>query len=448
MRKLALLLFLFAAPLPGSTRVVLLQFSDYHSHALPFFSEGRPDQGGVARAIGYLKHERRRGALVFSGGDMVNKGSPAWSDKYRCAEWNWFNGIVDAMALGNHDPDYGVDALKSCRARVDYPILSANTADFPPSAIFDAAGGVRIGVFAVAGSDFRTLVRTPGLVFGDPVAAARATVRDLRESEHVDAVVMIGHESTEDDEALARAVPGIDVIFGTHSHLKADFHRIDGTNTWTLSPSQYLTYISRVEMTFDRHKLSGVTGRLVKVDSSMPADKEIAKRVKSMEGELERDPEYAPLFVTVTTLEKPVGVEELAARVVEVMRGSAHADVALSTASSFRQPIAPGRVTIEDLRASLPYDNEIVVATMHGEQLRRIVALSESKKGTDGEAIIAGPKVIDDAREYRVATTDYLANVAAGYRDLFPKSEPTGLHVREEFRKALVAGGAKLNTEK
>ncbi len=438
MRKLALILLLAATPALARTRVVLLQFSDYHSHALPFYSEGKPNQGGIARAIGYLEREHRKGALIFSGGDMINKGSPAWSDKYRCTEWPWFNGIVDAMALGNHDPDYGADFLTACRDQLDYPVLSANTSDYPASAILDVKG-LRIGVFAVAGSDFTTLVRTPGFTFGDRIAAARETVRHLRDREHVDAVVLIGHESTEDDEVLARAVPGIDLIFGSHSHRKAELHRIEGTSTWSISPFQYLTYISRVEMTFIRHRLTGVTGRLVRVDASMPVDRRIAERVASMQRTLESDPEYAPLFAIVRTLRVPVSVDELGARVVELMRRSARADFALSTASSFRQPLPPGRITVEDLRASLPYDNEIVVATIRGDQVKRLIAVSESKRGTDNQAFIAGPHEIEEGREYRVATTDFLANVAAGYREYFPNAQHTGLHVREELRKALSA---------
>lgn len=438
MRRLLFLLvaFLFALPLSARTRVVLLQFSDYHSHALPFYSEGRADQGGIARAIGYLSREHRKGALVFSGGDMINKGSPAWSDKYGCAEWAWFGGIVDAMALGNHDPDYGMDAFRGCREQLDYPILSANTEGFPASSIF-RAGSLRIGVLAVAGSDFPTLVKTPGFLFSDRIAAAKRTVSDLRERDRVDAVVVIGHESTEDDVALARAVPGIDLIFGSHSHRKEVLHRIEGTATWTISPSQYLTYISRVEMTFDGKKLTEVTGRLVPVDAALAIDKPTAERVAAMEHDLEADPEYAALFKTVTTLKEAMPVEELATRVVEVMRKAANADVALSTASSFRQPLPPGRVTLEDLRASLPYDNEIVVAEIRGDVLRRLLATSESKRGSDNVAFVSAPKEIADDHVYRIATTDFLANVAAGYRDFFKGAQRTGLRVRDEFRKSL-----------
>src|SRR5215212_5526609 len=207
-----LLALLLALPLAADTTVTLLHFSDYHSHALPFYTDDG-ELGGIARAVGYLRQQKRAGALVFSGGDMVNKGAPAWSDQYRCAEWPWLNGIVSAMAFGNHEPDYGREDFERCRVKLAYPVLSANTPGFKPYAVVKTKG-IRIGVFAVAGSDFTKLVK--GYTFGDPVAAARTTVAALRDKERVDIVVMIGHEATEDDYALARAVPGIDLIFGSH----------------------------------------------------------------------------------------------------------------------------------------------------------------------------------------------------------------------------------------
>ena len=58
---------------------------------------------------------------------MINQGSPSWSDKYRCAEWPWLNGIVDAMALGNHDFDYGVNVFN------DHPTPLPPDTNVPPS---------------------------------------------------------------------------------------------------------------------------------------------------------------------------------------------------------------------------------------------------------------------------------------------------------------------------
>jgi 5'-nucleotidase len=432
------LLFVCAAAQARTTRITLLHFSDYHSHALPFYSEGREGEGGIARAIAYLRAQKQQGALVFSGGDMMNKGSPAWSDKYRCAEWPWFNGVIDAMAFGNHDPDYGLGELEGCLQAIRYPVLSANTNGFTGTRVF-VVHGIRVGVFAVAGSDFKTLVKEPVFHFSDPVAAARDAVRDLREKQQADVVVMIGHEQLDDDFALARAVPGIDLIFGTHSHLKRQLSRIEGTGTWFISPFQYLTYISRVVLTFDEHKLTGVSGRLIRVDKRMPADKTIARRVAAMERELERDPAYSPLFATIATLSAPLPVDALAQRTVEVMRDAARADVALSTASSFRQDLPRGRVTLEALRAAMPYDNEILVYTLRGDAVGKLLAYGKSRQGSDSFAIVAAPNAIDPARMYRVATTDYLARTAPGYRDFFaglPPETPQ-LHVRDEVRKRL-----------
>jgi 5'-nucleotidase / UDP-sugar diphosphatase len=431
-RPLLVTALLLAAIPAHATTVTLLHFSDYHSHALPFYSEGREEQGGIANALHDLRRHKRRGALVFSGGDMMNKGAPAWSDRYRCAEWPWFNGIVDAMAFGNHDADYGYADFVRCRDLVRYPILSANTEGFRPYVVLKARG-LRIGVFAVAGSDFPQLVKVPELRFTDPVAAARETVRRLREVERADAVVLIGHQHAESDFALARAVPGIDLIFGSHSHLKQELTRIDGTSTWFISPYQYLTYFSEVEMTFQKRELVSVRGRLVRVDAKRRPDRPTLRKVSAMDRDLRNDPRYRDLFIPFTALDSPMSVDALGRYAVDLMREVTKSDVAISTASSFRQPLPPGAIDGEILRAALPYDNEIVVAELTPEKLGRLIALSG---GADPSFVSGEP---GSAALVRVATTDYLARVAAGYREVFEGVEirPTGLRVREEIRRKL-----------
>ncbi|HEU4521981.1 MAG TPA: bifunctional UDP-sugar hydrolase/5'-nucleotidase [Thermoanaerobaculia bacterium] len=422
-----------------ATTVTLLHFSDYHSHALPFYSEEGSDRGGFARAIGYLGRHKQDGALVFSGGDMMNKGAPAWSDRYRCAEWKWLNGIVDAMAFGNHEADYGYADFARCRDASSFPVLSANTAGFPPSTVLET-DGLRIGVFAVAGPDFPSLVRVPELRFGDPVAAARETVRALREDAKVDVVVLIGHEHGADDFELARAVPGIDLIFGTHSHLRQELTQIPGTKTWFISSGQYLTWISRVEMTFEEGALSQVRGRLIPVDSRMRANRTIAARLDAMQKDLVRDPSYRDLFVRQATLPAAMPADRLGQLAVDLMREAADADLAISTRSSFRKPLPPGPIDMETLQGALPYDNEIVVAELPGRRVRELLQYASTRDG-DSASYTSGSA---DGERVRVATTDYLALVASGYRDFFAGATVTrtGVRVREQVRKHLAAGAA------
>ena len=413
--------------------ITLLHFSDYHSHAIPFYAEGDPDRGGIARTTGYLAREKRDGALVFNGGDMLNKGAPAWSDHYGCVEWTWLNGVVDAMAFGNHDADYGYAEFAKCREKVTFPILSANTAGFRPYAVFETQGR-KIGVFAVAGPDFRSLVRVPELRFGDSMAAARETVRALRQKEKVDFVVMIGHQHAGDDYALARAVPGIDLIFGSHSHVEQELTQIPETETWFISSGQYLTWISRVELRFENDQIR-VNGQLVAVDAALPGDAEIEKQVASLQSELEQHPDYQHLFVPFASLESSVSIPRLGQLAVDLMRTATNADLALSAASSFRLPLPAGPLHLEMLRNAMPYDNEVVVAELPARKGRQLLAFVGMQKG-DASAFISGA-VADGP--VRVATTDYLAMVAAGYRDFFADVDVTrtGVRVRNEVRKHL-----------
>ncbi|MEA2489253.1 MAG: 5-nucleotidase / UDP-sugar diphosphatase [Acidobacteriota bacterium] len=435
MHRLALVVVLLVAlPLTAETTVTLLHFSDYHSHALPYYAGEEGERGGLARAIAYLRGEKERGALVFSGGDMINKGSPAWSDKYGCAEWPWLNGIVNAMAFGNHDADYGVAVFEKCRDAVEYPVLSANTRGFRQYVIFDI-GSTLIGVFAVAGKDFPSLVKSEGLEFTDPVQAARETVARLR-SEGVDAVVMIGHEQAEDDAALARAVPGIDLIFGSHSHLRRELTQIEGTKTWFISPGQYLEAISRVELTVGDHAVTHVRGELIPVTSHLAEDGSIGRKIRRMQRQLAKDSTYAPLFQDVARLPEPLPLPRLAERTLQAMRDATKSDIAFSTISSFRQALPSGNITAEQLRAALPYDNEIIVSEMTGAAVQRILDENSHRKGSDSELYLSLPGPLDPSRTYRVATTDYLAHVA--YRDLFPGTKTSsGLRVRSELQKAI-----------
>ncbi|PYQ53319.1 MAG: bifunctional metallophosphatase/5'-nucleotidase [Acidobacteria bacterium] len=461
----AVVLFL-AASVPAAaarTTVHIVAFSDYHSHALPFVSEGRADQGGIARAVAYLKEARRRpSTVVVSGGDMVNRGSPLWSDVYGCVEWRWLAGLVDVTALGNHDVDYGWDALSACRAAARAPILAANLVDSSGRAILTTdgrpyvvktVGGVRIGFFALGGPDLARLVRPENLPAGahwlEPIAVAREIVSSLRDKEKVDAVVFIGHQAREDDEAMARAVPGIDLILGTHSHFKGALTTIPGTRVAFVSPYQYLTYVSDMTLEFDGGRLRRVSGGLVPMDSRRTPDPTVAADVARLQGELvaAHPDRFRVVGRTasglsdegVSTGESPIGNWA-----TEVLRRAAGAQAFVATASGFRGGLPAGEVTLEDFYAAIPYTNKVVVAELTGRQVLDLLAASVARTGSDGFCQQSGlryrvergrpadVRILENPAQpekgfasvvpdgvYRIATPDYQARIAAGYKDLF-----------------------------
>ncbi|HEY3231052.1 MAG TPA: 5'-nucleotidase C-terminal domain-containing protein [Roseiflexaceae bacterium] len=496
MKKLRLLvlmplLLLAVAPTPAqqTATVTLLHFSDYHSHAVPFYSEGQAGTAGIGRLIAYLQpYAKDPNSLIFRGGEMMNMGTPAWSDKYRCAEWPWFNGIVDAMALGNHDSDYGPELFAECRAKIDYPIVSSNTLDKDGRPLFQydgktykvfKVGDVKIGVFALAGADFERLI-TPalrpavGATFGDRVATTRQVVAALRDQEHVNTVVLIGHALREDDIALAQAVPGIDIIFGTHSHRKEDLFKIPGTNTWMISPFQYATYVSKLQLQFTGGALSGVTGGLVRMGGDLLPEPRIVNLVSQMQADLQADAQYASLYqpigsatVELSTEGQFKGEALLGNFVMDIFREAARSNMALATASGFREPIPPGTITEEGFRTAMPYKNRVLVYTMTGAQIQKLLDYSVSRSGSDFFSQVSGVRFridgdqaagiqilkdptnpsagyvpLDPAASYSVATSDFQGKVAGGYKDIFAQAgfRDTGIaDIRDEVRAYIKA---------
>ncbi len=455
---------------PQSATIDLYHFSDYHSHALPAFAEGEANRGGIAQLIGLLKSAKADNpdALIFSGGDMMNLNNPIWSDLYTCTEWSWFNGLLDGMALGNHELDYGPAHFTACANSIVYPILSSGliysetvTAVLPEYWVYPVAGA-RVGVFAVAGEDYPRIVQPDLLPAGtrwrtgaEKLARVAEIVDLLQHEEDADIIISIGHQSRAEDEAMAQSVPGIDLILGTHSHLKVPLTQIEGTETYYISPFQYLGYVSHVELQVVAGELVDVAGELIAINATTPADALLAAKVASMQATLEeRHPERFEVLGEAATLidnsDINLGETGIGNFVTDLAREAVEAHLFLSTSSSFRAALPPGPITREDYLTALPYANTIVTAEMTGAELAQLLALSASKRGSDAFSQISGVRftlkssdnsisdieVIDDPSDpaaiysaidpeatYRVATTNFQALIAADYKELFAAAE-------------------------
>ena len=458
--------------------VRLVHFADYHAHAVPFYSEGHPDTAGVARLIAYLRAVRPE-AVVTNGGDMFNVGSPAWSDRYRGIEWPWFNGLVDMMAFGNHDSDYGVDVFERCRESLDHPVLCANLVDPRGRAVLTAGDrpylvhevdGIRLGLLAAAGPDVGALVPASAR----PVAGARFTDRTpiveelvtrMRREDRVDATILVGHGLCEDDMALARAVPGLDVVLGTHSHRRQELTTIPGTDTVMISPFQYATYVADLRLAFVGGALVDVTGGLVPMTPDRPEAHDVAARVDTLRADLVADATYAHLQEeighapqAIRTDGQDVGESELGNLVADVVRSATGSDVALVGTSAIREPLAPGAIHVGDVLSALPYENQVLVYRTTGRVLQQLLDASVAHRGTNYHAQVSGLRfaesggqashvlvatrdgddvwrTLDPEGAYDVAINDFLGEQVPRYREALAgqPARRAGLEVRESL---------------
>ncbi|MBW3622083.1 MAG: metallophosphoesterase [Armatimonadetes bacterium] len=200
--------------------VTLLQTSDLHGKLPP----------ESAARLASLKAEAGVDFLVDSG-DVVGAGNLG----YRPHEpvWETFNPLgYTAMAVGNRDAHLWRSVFEKKVAPAACPVLCANLevrAGRNPTRshlIRETAEGVRVAFF---GLTVPMITREMGsrhlsdLLFHPPRDVAKEWVPRLRKE--ADLVVLLSHLGLREDHRLAKAVPGIDLILGGHSHI--ELHRPD-----------------------------------------------------------------------------------------------------------------------------------------------------------------------------------------------------------------------------
>lgn len=268
---LVTLFILSQTSLTAQEKLVILHTNDTHSRieALPPTDRSAPDLGGVVRRATYVNQvrEENKHVLLFDSGDFL-QGTPYF---------NLFKGEVevkamnimhyDAVTLGNHEFDYGLDVLEKVARLASFPILSSNY-DFSDTSLAGLIkpylilkkGKIRIGVFAlniqpkglIASSNYA------GMKYKDPVKTANEMASKLRQELKCDLVVCLSHLGYEADLKLAESTRQIDLIIGGHSHtyLKEPVERINLDNK---PVSIYQTngrgaYVGRLDLTLEQLK--------------------------------------------------------------------------------------------------------------------------------------------------------------------------------------------------
>ncbi|HXI56792.1 MAG TPA: 5'-nucleotidase C-terminal domain-containing protein, partial [Polyangia bacterium] len=185
----------------------------------------------------------------------------------------------DATTIGNHELDWtprGLAGLLSAAATNNslIPILSSNmhfsddpadTGDDDLKAVVGAThaiqpklvktyGTLKVGFFGLLGADAVQVTPQSAPLKFDPIAtAAAAMVKELRETDQVDLVVALSHSGIGankmgEDQALAAAVPGIDIIISGHTHEKLEQPAIVN-GTVIVTAGSYGQYLGQLEVT-------------------------------------------------------------------------------------------------------------------------------------------------------------------------------------------------------
>lgn len=221
--------------------IVILYTNDTHSRIDPFPKNARQfaGLGGIAKRSSLVNKIRleEEHVLLLDAGDVF-QGTP-WFNVYGGkVDFEMMSEMgYDAMAIGNHEFDLGLEGFAETAELADFPFLCANYATrntelepFVERQLIKEMGGFKIGIFGL-GIQLEGVV-DPGLYgdvrFRDPVINAKRSAQNLRDFHLCDYVICLSHlgfqyDSNQiDDVALAQTVPGIDLIIGGHTHTFLD----------------------------------------------------------------------------------------------------------------------------------------------------------------------------------------------------------------------------------
>ncbi len=327
MRSLTSLIVIFvllsSLPARAQTALTILHTSEHHGTIQPIDQGAFTGQGGVERRATLIKQIRKEveHLLVVDSGDLLM--GTAMSSIYRgeadIAAMNLMG--YDAVAVGNHDFDFGTRHLKGLHKAATFPFLCSNVRPQEPDTckryVIKTLGTLRIGLIALIGKRNYpdTFNRTVVLevAFQDPIAAAKKAAEELRD--RVDLLVAITHQDTEEDLALAKAVPALDVIIGGHTE------GFDGlVPQGTTAPVEGRVELAGVGPVFVKtHRQGRTLGRLdlvihdktimvaearnLPVTSTVPSDPEVAKLVQEYAQRLGR--KTTPLIDKATQTDNP-----------------------------------------------------------------------------------------------------------------------------------------------
>lgn len=330
------------------TNVTTILFThDLHSHFLPQSTAEGGESGGYARLKTVIDGERAMNpdALLVDGGDFSIGSLIQTLYTTQAAELRTMGAMgYDAVTIGNHEFDHKgtgfAEMLNSAKAAQQAAVelllvdarpledmdayrerfgpvtpvlptlLEANYAPaddnqdraFIRSAMEDYGvtdcmtlerGGVTYGLFGLVGVDSDECAPTSGFTRTDAAKAAKRCVETLK-GEGAEIIVCLSHSGTGDslasseDEELAKAVDGIDVIVSGHTHSTLA-EPLVVNDTYIVSSGPYCQNLGSLTFSWDDGGEKRLLDyRLIPIDETVAENPEIAGLVeqwKDMVGE-------------------------------------------------------------------------------------------------------------------------------------------------------------------
>ncbi|KQT43205.1 multifunctional 2',3'-cyclic-nucleotide 2'-phosphodiesterase/5'-nucleotidase/3'-nucleotidase [Aureimonas sp. Leaf454] len=472
------------SPAGAEDRLTILHTNDVHSRLEPINKsdstcgpkdiEAKACFGGTARLATAIAAARDSApnSLLLDAGDQF-QGSLFYTHYLgrEVAELMERLGY-EAMAVGNHEFDNGVPVLEAFARELDLPLLMANAdlsrepglaAEVAPTTVIEK-GGHRYGVIGLTPRDNGVLTQAGRTIgFEDPVEPVRRSVAALQAT-GIDRIILLSHSGYAEDQRIAAAVEGVDVIVGGHSHTLLSntvegaagpyptlVTAPDGHAVPIVQAGSYGKYLGRLDLVFDEAgRVLEAAGEPLLLDAAVAQDEGVTARI----AELAKPLEALKSKVVAETAAAIDGQRETC-RSGECAMGDLVADamlsrvrdqgvqIAIANGGGLRASIDAGPVTMGEVLTVLPFQNtlstfeltgaEVIAALENGvSQVEELggrfpqvagIEVDWSPSGTPGKDRIRAVRLVvngkasplDPAATYLVVSNNFLRGGGDGY---------------------------------
>ena len=256
-------------------QLVVLHTNDVHSCIMPLNenldNKDLAGRGGFVRRVNMIKEQRalHPDLLFFDSGDF-SQGSGYYTLFKGDVEVGLMNQMgYDAVTIGNHEFDFGLENMARLFRMANFPIVCSNY-DFTGTPcdglvkdyITINRNGLKIGVFAL-GAPLKGLVANKnceGVKFLDPAETAKKYVKLLRKQEKCDVVICLSHLGWEiseyPDQQFIREIDGCDLVLGGHTHTYMPTLEYAPDKTGKMIPDdqngKHGVFIGKLVLTFEK----------------------------------------------------------------------------------------------------------------------------------------------------------------------------------------------------
>ena len=273
---LYMLLLFTAVGAYAQKHLEVLHTNDTHSCIMPLnpnlADTAVAGRGGFLRRVAMIKEERAKNPdlLLIDSGDF-SQGSPFYTMFKGDVEVGLMNLMgYDAVTIGNHEFDFGLENMARIFKMAKFPVVCANY-DFTGTCVEGLVkpyviikrNGLKIGLFGLSPQleGLVDLSKCKGVTYLDPVEVGNRVAAELKHDKKCDVVICVSHlgwlrPDEMGDQKLLASSKDIDLVLGGHSHSYfKDLRYVNNANGKAVPVDQNgknAMYVGKLTLSFDK----------------------------------------------------------------------------------------------------------------------------------------------------------------------------------------------------